>query len=370
MAHNLNYNTRTGQYSYMGRQAAWHNLGIVTGNYMSWQDILHAGFLDFTVEKRMLMDPTTGKSCDVWGMFRTDTQECLGGVGADYTAIQHHEGFQMIDHLVSSTDGAHYETAGVLGKGEVVWGLANLNRSFEVVPGDKHNNYLLFSTSHDGSRSHEYRLTDTRVVCQNTINIALSRGAQQALRVRHTKNAGDRLATLHTLIEDLNAQTEDVCAKMRELTTKRTTRETVEGIFDRLFPKTKRENGKEESSAVRTNMLHEILSRFESNDRNAFPEVRGTAYNLLNSITEYTDHFRSSRGGERASSAIFGSGDALKSRAFEVVYEVAGKDMPAAARPRTVFTPAPAPIVSRTTYAQMDATEAQPSLLDLILQEA
>ena len=355
MAHNL-YQNR----GYIGRQAAWHDLGIVTGKYQTWEEIQHAGFMDFEVEKRQLLDPIKGSPVAAWGTFRRDDGSFLGAVGEDYTVIQHHNGFQTIDHLVNSVDGAHYETAGVLGNGEVVWGLAALNREFEVVPGDVHKNYLLFSTSHDGSRSHEYRLTDTRVVCQNTLNCALSTGARNALRVRHTKNAGERLATVHSLIEDLNEQTTDVCAKMRELVTRRTTRESCTTIFDRLFPKTQRDNGREESSTVRENNIREILARFEGNDRNAFPEVRGTAYNLLNAITEYTDHFRSTRGGERAQAAVFGSGDALKTKAFEYVYEVAGRDMPAMASQRTVFAPS----------RPIQLPEYQGSLLDSILAEA
>lgn len=355
MAHNLFENR-----GYIGREAAWHKLGIVTGKYMSWKEILHEGFLDFIVEKRQLSDTQTGSIVDAWGMFRTDSQEFLGTVGGDYTPIQHHEGFQTIDNLVGSIDGAHYETAGVLGKGEVVWGMASLNRAFEVVPGDVHKNYLLFSTSHDGSRAHEYRLTNTRVVCQNTLNVALSSGVRESLRVRHTKNADGRLTSVNNLIRDLNQQTTDVCAKMRELTKKATTRDTVETIFDRLFPKTKREDGKEDSSTIRENNIREILSRFESNDRNAFPEVRGTAYNLLNAITEYTDHHRSARGGDRTASAIFGSGDALKSKAFEYIYEVAGKSMPSKYQP-AVFTP--------TVIQSSAEVDTESSLLDKILAE-
>lgn len=365
MAHNLMFSN--GRYAYMGRRAAWHELGTVTGEYFSWRDILAAGMLDYQVEKRQLLNPATHEPVKAWGTFRTDNGAFLGAVGESYTVIQHEAGFAMIDHLVSSIDGAHYETAGALGDGEVVWGLADLNRSFEVVPGDRHENYLLFSTAHDGTRSHEYRLTSTRVVCQNTLNIALTNKAENGLRVRHTRNAHDRLTAMHTVIEELNAETQDVAEKLRRLAGRLTTRDTVESIFDRLYPKTKRDGGREESSAVRTNMLREILSRFESNDRNAFPEVRGTAYNLLNAITEYTDHFRTSRGGERPTSALFGSGDNLKSRAMEVIYEYAGA-MPAKANP-VVFAPAPRPVYAPQPVVAAMAAPVQDSLLDLILSE-
>jgi hypothetical protein len=72
------------------------------------------------------------------------------------------------------------------------------------------------------------------------------------------------------------------------------------------------------------NQVATVRNLFESNDRDAFPEFRGTAYNLLNSLTEYADHFKETRGDRdkdilRATSAMFGSGDSFKTRALSVV---------------------------------------------------
>jgi hypothetical protein len=107
--------------------------------------------------------------------------------------------------------------------------------------------------------------------------------------------------------------------------------------MDKLFPVKAKEDGEEaESSTRRDNVLAEILSLYESNDNNAFPEQRGTAYNLLNSITEYTDHVRQSRMDARAESALFGSGKALKDRAFQLIYDEA-PNMPAKAEPVQIY---------------------------------
>jgi hypothetical protein len=115
--------------------------------------------------------------------------------------------------------------------------------------------------------------------------------------------------------------------KLNFLATRRVTREAVETVFDRLFPKPKAEDGAEkESSTRRNNVLADVLAFYESNDGNAFPGQRGSAYNLLNAITEYTDHARSSRGGNgngRAESAMFGSGERLKAQALDVILETA-----------------------------------------------
>ena len=111
--------------------------------------------------------------------------------------------------------------------------------------------------------------------------------------------------------------------KLTFLATRRVTRESMEGILGQLFPKPKNEEGAEkESSTRRKNVLAEVLALYEHNDGNAFPEQRGTAYALLNAVINYSDHLRSSRGGNgtgRAESAIFGSGERLKAQALEVI---------------------------------------------------
>lgn len=344
MAHNIN--------TYIGRQSAWHNLGTVTGNYLSWQSILSAGGLDFEVVKNQL--EYQGNPVDAWGIFRTDNREFLGPVGEQYTPIQHAEGFALIDALVQSKDGAHYETAGVLGKGEVVWGLADLKLSVSV-GADVQKGYLLFSTSHDGSMSHTYRTCLTRVVCQNTLNVALGERSKSVFRIKHTANNAVRINNAHDALANISADLKTVEQKLNFLVTRKVTKEAMVSVLDRLFPVREAKDGNPVESTRRDNLLTAILQNYESNDRNAFPEQRGTAYNLLNAVTEFADHERSTRGNGRAESALFGSGDTLKSKAFDVIMETAN-GMPEV---RTVYAPAPPrPAATGSLIDQMLASMA------------
>jgi phage/plasmid-like protein (TIGR03299 family) len=358
MAHNL-YTLSNGASAYVGRQSAWHQLGTVTGEHFSWQDQEQAAGLNFTVEKRQL--EYMGSSVDAWGTFRVDYDQAtrvkshtfLGAVGEDYQVIQHGEGFKMLDSLVGAAGGAHYETAGALGKGETIWGLVDLNIGLSVGD-DRHESYLLFSTSHDGSKSHGYGLTDTRVVCQNTLNMALSSKAASSLRVRHTRNAMDRIQSMHTALEGITNDVRTMEQKLNMLAQRRVTKESCEQIFARLFPPTLIDGKPKEDSTRRQNQIAAILERFESNDNNAFPEQRGTAYNLLNGITEYVDHYRDGvRGGKRAEAAMFGSGNQLKTNALEIIMASAN-GMPA--KVQTIYT-APKPVATET------------SLLDSIVED-
>lgn len=322
MAHNIN--------TYIGRTAAWHNLGTVTGKYQTTDELLSDEGFRYTVFKSQLRDGL-GRPVDAYGTFRwnladkaagkKDAAQFLGTVGKDYKVIQHQEGFQTIDALMRTADGAHYETAGVLGSGERVWALADLGHAVKIGD-DVQKGFLLFSTGHDGSMAHTYRICLERVVCENTLMVALSEKTKAKLTVRHTKNADNKLRDMKAALESIGDDMARVEDRLNFLAGRKMNREAFTSILDRLFPKRKDETtGEEKDTTRRTNILADVLKCYESNDGNAFPEQRGTAYNLLNAVTEYTDHLRSSKEDGRAESAIFGSGDQLKSRAFELIYE-------------------------------------------------
>lgn len=321
MAHNIN--------TYVGRQAAWHALGTVTNKYMTTDELLMDKGFQYVVFKSQLHDGL-GRPVNAWGTYRWNLSdklagdmhaaEFLGTVGEDYKVMQHAEGFKTIDALMRSADGAHYETAGVLGNGERVWALADLAHTVRVGD-DVQKGYLLFSTGHDGHMSHSYRICMTRVVCQNTLSAALSEKTKGKLTVRHTKNAATKLTDARVALESLSDDVQRMEDKLNFLAGRRLNRETMTTVLNRLFPKRKNDAGEDKETVRRDNILGDILKIYELNDGNAFPEQRGTPYNLLNAITNYADHERSST--MRAESAMFGSGDTLKSKALDIIMETA-----------------------------------------------
>jgi phage/plasmid-like protein (TIGR03299 family) len=329
MAHNLmERNGKTAMFCVGDRDAAWHRLGQRTPNAVTWREAMELADLNWTVSKVQLFGGIDGQRnpVDAYGIFREDDGKFLGSVGARYTPIQNHQHFRQLDTIVESIDGAHYDSAGALGNGEVIWCSAKVPFDFEVVAGDALQTYLLGTTAHDGSRSSITKLTTTRVVCQNTLNSALE-NAGECLRVKHTRTAPERMIRQAELMRGIGSNVTALQTKLRRLADVRLTREAMVSVLDRLFPKAKDEKA---NQTRRENMLTEVLGLYESNDGNAFPQVRGTAYNLLNAITEYSDHFRTSRGGgeteqevatARASSAMFGSGDSLKTDALELLLE-------------------------------------------------
>jgi phage/plasmid-like protein (TIGR03299 family) len=330
MAHNLAViDGKLAMFCVGNREAAWHKLGQRTDSAATWQEAMGLAGLDWTVEKIQLSGPQG--PVEAWGIFRTSDGQFLGPVGDAYTPIQNRQAFDFVDCLLEAEEGAHYESAGALGNGERVWCLARIPHDFTVAsPDDKHQTYLMFATSHDGSLAATCKLTAVRVVCQNTLNMALG-SAGKFIRVLHTRNATRRLEEARDLMQDVAQSVESLQEKLGTLAQRRMTGDSMTAVLEELYPKPKATDQKNAASLAavvasttrRQNILDEILKLYELNDGNAIPEIRGTAYNLLNAVTEYTDHVRRVDADQKAQaeSVLFGTGERRKSEALEVILQ-------------------------------------------------
>ena len=328
-----------GQDSYAGRLDAWHAMGKVSGVFQTLQAITLAAGANYEVLKKQL--DWAGVKVPAWGTFRKDNGAVKGleerqirvknsagetswltflaSVGEGYTVIQHQAVGELLDSLVGQINGAHYETMGTLDYGKRVW--AQINPNYQIRVGEDVTDVMLtYLTSHDGTTATEVYETATRQVCRNTVRIGRLNRLSNSLRLKHTKNSGKKIADWKMELAEIQDTAMTMQAKLNFLVAKRVTRESLDKIMLKLFPTKKDEDGKDlEGSTRRTNILGDILNLYEQNDNNTFPEQRGTAYSLLNSITNYTDHVRSTKGDARAESALFGSGDKLKTSALEMI---------------------------------------------------
>ena len=322
MAHNIAQHNGTYQVFVAGKPA-WHHLGQNVENAQTWNEAQRLSGLDYELADEPLR--TDFEILTNWkAIVRTDCGKTIGVVGKDFTTVQPADAFKFVDTLIESHN-AHYVSAGALGEGQRMWCLARVpGADIEVTPGDLSEGYLLFAQGFDGSLSVMSKFTSTRVVCQNTLSAALN-DANFALKLRHTKSVNDRLKSAEKLLSGVSQSAKSLEEKLRKLAARRLTRESMTSILDRVFPKPAKEDA---VTTRRDNILSDILALYESNDHNAFPEQRGTAFNLLNAITDFTDHSRSTRSngkGEdwhRAESAMFGTGAQLKQQAMEVIYQM------------------------------------------------
>jgi phage/plasmid-like protein (TIGR03299 family) len=317
------------------RDAAWHRLGQRTPDAVTWQKAVELADLKWEVVKRQLYarNPLgVVTACPVYGTFRTDDGAYLGSVGEGYQVIQNRDQFTFVDAFLEAANGAHYESAGALGSGERIWCLARIPEAdYTVDGGDEHKVFIMVANSHDGSLAYQMKLVDTRIVCANTLSVAIQENGA-AFKIRHTVSAKQRMAVALDVVQNVKRAAVGLKGKMLKLAERQLTRESVEHVLDRLFPKSKDEKA---SQTRRDATLTEVLTLYAANDANAYPSIKGSAYNLLNAVTEYADHYRTARGNgskpeevatARAESALFGSGDRLKTQALTVILEEVDQD--------------------------------------------
>ncbi len=171
------------------RVAPWHGIGTCVESALSSKEALEKSGLDWNVVQRPIMtsscDPIPGYKANI----RDIDNRVLGVVTDRYRVVQNSEAFAFTDALLG--EGVKYETAGSLQDGRKIWLLAKLPDKY-IIEGEQIEPYLVFSSSHDGSAAIKVAMTPIRVVCQNTLNIALS----SAKRVWSTIHVGDLSAKM------------------------------------------------------------------------------------------------------------------------------------------------------------------------------
>lgn len=195
MGHNLNF--KAGKASFFTlKEKAWHGLGTIVEEAKTAEEVMKIANLDFEVVKRQ--SHITGEGYELldlpgtFGTLRTDTNEVLGTVGSDYKVVQNIEAFNFINNIIAKGD-AIFETAGVLGKGEKIFVTAKLPDYIRIEgTDDVIEKYILFTNGHTGKDAVIATLTPIRVVCNNTLNMALQT-CSNTMRFKHSGNVQDKL---------------------------------------------------------------------------------------------------------------------------------------------------------------------------------
>ena len=307
---------------YVG-QEPWHGLGKKLDQAATAADAIKAAGMEWEVIKAPVLYTPPGKMVrDAVGHYvtaRADNGAALGVVGERYTILQNREAFSFFDAVVGEKL-AIYHTAGALGAGETVWILAKLPGEIRTVGDDISEKFLLLTNRHDGSGSVEIMFTPIRVVCQNTLNIALSDENGKRAKVRHTASMGlgiERVRETLGLLNSRFALFEDLS---RQMANKQLGSKDLDAYLSGLF-KTEAAEGSKRAESRAANVMEEVERLFNYGKGNNLPGVKGSAWAAFNAVTEYADHFRTVRGEKgldnRAKSLLFGTGADLKQRAWD-----------------------------------------------------
>lgn len=275
---------------YSAVETPWHRIGTVTTEAVSSKQALKLAGLDWTVSTRPVVtfdraNETEGNFIDIPDTFATvrDSDDTvLGVVGDRYQVVQNRQCFDFLDTVVDDSE-ATYETAGSLNNGRVVWMMLNLGKEIKV-DDDVTVPYLLMVNSHDGSTSVRGLPTPIRVVCQNTLRLALSSTAYKGFSFRHTQNVDGRIAQARTLLNLSYEYVDGFQEEMEKLLDTTVTDDMFYDVLENLMPlPMAKENNA--SQVSRVNQQRASIEKLWYEPE--FANQQGTAWSLLNAVSNY-----------------------------------------------------------------------------------
>lgn len=339
MSHNININR--GKASFMSvKEKAWHGLGQVLDKPATSEKAIVAAGLDYQVGLCKVYanislpkddDRDLTVSSDVmrrldrnYVTYRKDTNKVFAVVGSKYTVVQNKEAFRFFDSIVGEGS-AIYETAGALGGGETIFITAKLPNYIRVGGSDDViEKYLLLKMSHDGSSSIQAMFTPIRVVCNNTLNMALSRN-DGIISIRHTKSVHDQLEVAHKTLGIVNKLSEELQERYTQMALTPMTDEQTQDFVQKLVMTNEEyairnitDARKELVSSRKENILGDIMTYIHSGKGGQdLATCKNTVFGAYNGITGYYNNVKQFKNAEsRMSSAVLGTGYATSQKAF------------------------------------------------------
>lgn len=296
---------------------AWHGLGTVVDEALSSEDALRIAKLDWDVVPQPVFMQSGKQIEKVFTNVRSDIDESLGIVSGKYKILQNRDAFAFVDDLMGLDEAVvKYESAGSLWGGERVWMMARIPDS--KILDDTIANYLFISNSHDGKSSVKIGLTNTRIVCNNTLQLA-TETAPRVWSARHMSSIeGRKKEALETLGFSSNyiKQMEGRANKLYNISVE------PNYILEKLFVL------KEDvSERVKRNILEtreEILSIH--NNKNDLGNFRKTGWGVYSAVADYVSNSEPLRKTDTFETKRFVSymdGNDLLSKAQQLIEEVA-----------------------------------------------
>jgi len=302
--------------AYVG-QTPWHQLGNQLAPKQSLEVWSRAAGMDWQILESQVCYRTHGMLLTLDEhkvLHRSDTGAALSVVSDRYKVVQPRDVLEFFRDL-AEVSGYELETAGILKHGKRFWALARTGQSALLKGSDAVNGYLLLATSCDGSLATIATPTTVRVVCNNTLSIALG-DTSQAVKVPH-RTTFDADAVKRRLGVAVS-QWDGFMARMKALSERKVKAVEAQRYFARVLGDPQ-SNEPLPTGTSNERALKRVQELFNGSGRGAeLAAAKGTAWGLMNAVTEFVDHERRARNQEyRLDSAWFGPGAAIKQRALE-----------------------------------------------------
>lgn len=314
MSHEIAINNGKASMAYVGA-TPWHGLGQqLTENATIETWITEAG-MDYEILPTPVLYNVGKEYAHVNGrnvLYRSDNNEALGLVSNTYKVVQPKEVMEFFRSLAEE-HGFKLETAGALFGGKKYWALARTPHEFKLGKKDTIKAHLMLATACDGSMSTSAKYVQTRVVCNNTIAMAIGENSKGTVKTRHnTTFKSDSVKEELGLLSESWKKTQDAILGLskRSLNTEEAVAYMLRLMGDPAKPLTEQANSQNMAA---------ILKKFEANSfiGSDLAGSKGTAWGLVNCVTEWIDHDRGRGQDRRLEYAYFGGGMDIKQKSFE-----------------------------------------------------
>ena len=264
------------------RVAPWHGLGTCVENAPGSQEALKVAGLDWKVVQK----PIFTEEGQLVGGFKANIRDrdnqILGVVTDRYKVVQNEEAFAFTDQLLG--EGITYETAGSLQGGRRTWILAKLPQRY-IISGDEITPYLVFMNSHDGTGAIKAAMTPIRVVCQNTLNLALS-NAKRSWSANHVGNINGKLDDARYTLLYADKYMAELGRSIDRLNQIRLSDQKVYEYINALFPLA--DNATEQQKKNLLRMKEDVKARyFEAPD---LKHIGKNGYRFVNEVSDFATH--------------------------------------------------------------------------------
>lgn len=297
------------------REKPWHGLGTMVAEAPNSTAALRLAGLDWNVIQKDIM--TVGGSVTIPGFKANvrDTDGSVLGIVTDrYRVVQNAEAFSFTEALLG--EGVCYETAGSLQGGRRTWILARLPHQY-IINGEEITPYLVFMNAHDGSSAIKVAMTPVRVVCQNTLNLALST-AKRSWSFNHTGDISGKLdETRDTLLYAGQYMTE-LGKTFGKLSRIKLSDGKVTEFINALFPDA--DGGSLQQRRNIQKMREDMKARYY--DAPDLADVGMNGYRFINAVSDFATHSKPLRERANYRESLFArtvDGNLLIDRAYQMV---------------------------------------------------
>lgn len=296
------------------RKAPWHGLGTRVNEAPASKEALRIAGLDWRVLQEPIFTGTDERVEGYKANIRDNDRKVLGVVTDRYKVIQNEEAFAFTDELLG--EGVRYETAGSLQGGRKVWLLAHMPHEY-IITGERISPYLLFSNTHDGSGAIRVALTPIRVVCQNTLNLALST-AKRSWSMIHTGDVHQKIDEAKDTLFRAEKYMDELGKEVEALQTKKLTDKKVMDYIEILLPV---EDGSTPQQVRNMKRLQDDLKvrYFDAPD---LQDTGKNAYRFINAVSDFATHAEPLRKTAHYKENIFAKtvdGNPLIDKAYQMI---------------------------------------------------